>query len=48
MWSGRGNNIRDRREMYSSRPYDDRRRDRYSPGRYDANPHPAKRVRREW
>uniref|UniRef100_A0A0B7B223 Arsenite-resistance protein 2 homolog n=1 Tax=Arion vulgaris TaxID=1028688 RepID=A0A0B7B223_9EUPU len=47
MWSGRGNNIRDRREMYS-RPYDDRRRDRYSPGRYDSNPHPAKRMRRDW
>ena len=46
MWSGRGNSVRDRRDMYS-RPYDDRRRDRYSPGRYD-NPNPPKRMRRDW
>ncbi|BFZ11175.1 hypothetical protein BsWGS_14214 [Bradybaena similaris] len=48
MWSGRGNsNMRDRREMYS-RPYEDRRRERYSPGRYDSSSHPAKRMRRDW
>lgn len=48
MWSGRGNsNMRDRREMYS-RPYEDRRRERYSPGRYDSSAHPAKRMRRDW
>ncbi|RUS86506.1 hypothetical protein EGW08_005756 [Elysia chlorotica] len=46
MWSGRGNPARDRRDMYS-RPYDDRRRERYSPGRYD-NPNPPKRMRRDW
>ncbi|GFS18174.1 serrate RNA effector molecule-like protein [Elysia marginata] len=46
MWSGRGSSVRDRRDMYS-RPYDDRRRDRYSPGRYD-NPNPPKRMRRDW
>ncbi|XP_059158047.1 serrate RNA effector molecule homolog isoform X2 [Physella acuta] len=46
MWPGRGSNMRDRRDMYT-RPYDDRRRERYSPGRYDANPHPAKRMRRD-
>ncbi|CAL1546055.1 unnamed protein product [Lymnaea stagnalis] len=47
MWSGRGGNMRDRRDTYS-RPYDDRRRERYSPGRYDSNPHPPKRMRRDW
>ncbi|XP_055871422.1 serrate RNA effector molecule homolog A-like isoform X4 [Biomphalaria glabrata] len=47
MWSGRGSNMRDRRDMYT-RPYDDRRRERYSPNRYDNNQHPAKRMRRDW
>ncbi|XP_012939682.1 serrate RNA effector molecule homolog isoform X3 [Aplysia californica] len=47
MWSGRGANMRDRRDMYS-RQYDDRRRDRFSPGRFDGGPHPAKRMRRDW
>ena len=48
MWSGgRGGNMRDRRDMYNGRQYDDRRRDRYSPGRYDGGP-PHKRMRRDW
>uniref|UniRef100_A0A0B7B5L3 Arsenite-resistance protein 2 homolog n=2 Tax=Arion vulgaris TaxID=1028688 RepID=A0A0B7B5L3_9EUPU len=48
VWAGRGNNnnnVRDRRDMYT-RPYDDGRRERLSPGRYDSNP--AKRMRRDW
>ena len=44
---GRGGGMRDRRDNWNSRPYDDRRRDRFSPGRYDGGP-PHKRMRRDW